>query len=79
LLYLRPGTREHFLASLEKHWPELMPHYAQLYAGRAYLPKEVTGPVVERVGKLSRIHGVGSRPRHFTPPAEPQQLTLLAG
>jgi DNA repair photolyase len=79
LLYLRPGTREHFLASLEKHWPELLSHYSELYADRAYLPKEITGPVVERVGNLSRVYGVGARPRHFTPPPQPQQLTLLAG
>src|SRR6476469_1391315 len=31
LLYLRPGTREHFLAALERDWPELLPEYERRY------------------------------------------------
>jgi DNA repair photolyase len=27
VLYLKPGTREHFLASLAREWPELLPRY----------------------------------------------------
>src|SRR5213082_2320869 len=38
LLYLRPGTREHFLTALERDWPELLPQYERLYGKRAYLP-----------------------------------------
>src|SRR4051812_1947577 len=34
VLYLRPGTREHFLQYLARDWPELMPMYERLYAGR---------------------------------------------
>src|SRR5213078_2878235 len=45
LLYLRPGTREHFLACLERDWPELLPEYERLYAGRAYLPNAEQSPV----------------------------------
>src|SRR3954447_4124878 len=37
LLNLRPGTRDHFLANLARDWPELVPRYTRLYAGRAYL------------------------------------------
>src|SRR6266496_5222645 len=37
LLFLRPGTREHFLAHLAEDWPEQLPLYEQLYAGKAYL------------------------------------------
>ena len=37
LLYLRPGTREHFLDSLARDWPELLREYERLYARRAYL------------------------------------------
>src|SRR4051812_25336207 len=32
LLYLRPGTREHFLSALERDWPELLPEYGTAVA-----------------------------------------------
>jgi DNA repair photolyase len=35
LLYLRPGTREHFLESLARDWPEELDRYEELYARRA--------------------------------------------
>ena len=37
LLYLRPGTREHFLEQLARDWPEQLDRYEALYARRAYL------------------------------------------
>ncbi|MEA2622661.1 MAG: hypothetical protein QOH61_1571 [Chloroflexota bacterium] len=40
VLYLPPGTREHFLAQLGKDWPEHVPEYEEWYRGRTYLPKE---------------------------------------
>ena len=77
LLYLRPGTKEHFLAALEEDWPELLPRYEQLYGRRAYLPKEETTPVRERVRELAREHGIRDRRRvRLHPPAEPEQLEL---
>ena len=39
LLNLKPGTKEHFLASLERDWPELVPEYERLYGSRAYLSR----------------------------------------
>ena len=61
LLYLKPGTKEHFLAALERDWPELLPAYERLYAKRAYLPAEQANPVRERVRELARRHGVRDR------------------
>lgn len=79
VLYLRPGTREHFMQSLHRYWPELVPHYLDLYAGRAYLPKEQVRPVQEAVSRLGSEHGVGGRPRQFIrPDPQPVQLSLLA-
>jgi DNA repair photolyase len=69
LLYLRPGTREHFLAALERDWPELLPEYEQLYHGRAYLPRRETDPVRERVRALAHTHGVRDRRRNRLEPA----------
>ena len=48
VLFLRPGTREHFLEHLAEDWPELVPHYEELYRRRAYLPAEETKPVRHR-------------------------------
>ena len=77
LLYLRPGTREHFLAALSHDWPDELERYERLYDGRAYLPAAETQPVRERVRTLAREHGVRDRrPRQPAPPPRPEQLTL---
>src|SRR4051794_27006787 len=44
-LYLKPGTREHFLECLAADWPELLSEYEQLYGRRAYLPRSESAPV----------------------------------
>ena len=79
LLYLRPGTREHFLAALEHDWPELLPEYERLYSQSAYLPRRETDPVRQRVRALARSHGVRDR-RHtpLEPPAVAEQLEIAA-
>jgi DNA repair photolyase len=77
LLYLRPGTKEHFLEALARDWPEQLPRYEELYAERAYLPREEVDPVREQVRSLAREHGVRDRRRvRLAPPAEPVQLSL---
>lgn len=77
LLYLKPGTKEHFLGALERDWPELLPRYEQLYARRAYLPAEKTTPVREQVRELARAHGIRDRRRvRLEPPEDPEQLSL---
>jgi DNA repair photolyase len=79
LLYLRPGTREHFLAALERDWPELIPRYERLYRRRAYLERDETEPVRKRVRALARSHGVRDRRRvRLEPPALAEQLQIAA-
>jgi DNA repair photolyase len=79
LLYLRPGTREHFLACLERDWPELVPEYERLYAGRAYLPQSEVQPARDEVRRLAREHGIRDRrPEPLRPPARDEQLSLLS-
>jgi DNA repair photolyase len=78
LLYLRPGTREHFLAALERDWPELLPEYERLYRRGAYLPRRETDPVREKVRLLARSHGVRDRRRVRLEPASPaEQLQIV--
>jgi DNA repair photolyase len=67
VLYLRPGTREHFLDSLSKDWPELVPMYENLYDGRAYLPKDQVEPVRREVAELRDRFGIGNA-RHVPRP-----------
>jgi DNA repair photolyase len=77
LLHLRPGTREHFLAALERDWPELLPDYERLYRRRAYLPTAVAAPARDRVRELAREHAIRDRRRvRLEPPEEPRQLRL---
>jgi DNA repair photolyase len=61
LLYLRPGTREHFLDNLARDWPDLLPEYERLYAGRAYLATAAADPVRREVGRLRAMYGIGER------------------
>jgi DNA repair photolyase len=62
LLYLRPGTREHFLECLSRDWPELLPQYEELYGrGRAYLPAAEQEPVRSEVARLRKEVGIADR------------------
>jgi DNA repair photolyase len=77
LLFLRPGTREHFLSHLAEDWPEQLPHYEELYADRAYLGAELMKPVREQVSRLAREYDIADRRKiRPAPPPEPEQLSL---
>jgi DNA repair photolyase len=77
LLFLRPGTREHFLAHLAEDWPEQLPAYEELYAGRAYLGSDDQKPVRNEVGRLAREYGIRDRRKiRLEPEPEPEQLVL---
>jgi DNA repair photolyase len=77
LLYLRPGTREHFLEALARDWPDELERYERLYEGRAYLPRPELEPVRERVRVLAREHGIRDRREMpLAPPPQPVQLAL---
>lgn len=76
LLYLPPGTREHFLEHLARDWPDALARYRRLYR-RAYLDRGVSEPVRREVAALARRLGVADRrPAPPPPPAEPEQLPL---
>jgi DNA repair photolyase len=77
LLFLRPGTREHFLEHLAEDWPEQLPLYEKLYAGRAYLGSDDQKPVRNEVSRLAREYEIRDRRKlRLTPPPEPEQLSL---
>jgi DNA repair photolyase len=78
LLFLRPGTREHFLEHLAEDWPELVPLYDELYAARAYLPATDTKPVRAQVASLAREFEIRDRRKTPIRPAEPEEQLSLA-
>ena len=68
VLYLRPGTREHFLENLARDWPDLMPMYERLYAGACLRDQRRRGThssPCPRAGSRARR---GGPPRHAAPP-----------
>lgn len=83
-LHLRPGAREHFMAWLREHHPELVVPYARLYRGGSYAPREYQERISRRVRDLADRYGITGRGGHRrTPPppvparAAPRQLALL--
>jgi DNA repair photolyase len=75
VLYLRPGTREHFLEALARDWPELLPEYLRLYEARSYLSPSEIEPVRKAVRDLARATWRPRRPT-IEPEPEPEQLAL---
>ena len=63
LLYLKPGTREHFMTALARDWPELLPRYEQLYERGAYVERKQVDAVKKAVAELARSYDVRDRPR----------------
>jgi DNA repair photolyase len=78
MLNLRPGTKEHFMSVLGKHWPELVSKYEQAYGSRAYLPPSFGEPAMKAVKRFRSLYAVSDRRRVILkPPPEPEQLPLL--
>lgn len=77
LLYLKPGTREHFLDYLGRDWPGLLPRYERLYRG-AFLEKAVSEPIKRRVATLREGLGIADRRAvKLEPPRPAEQLALV--
>ena len=80
LVYLKPGTREHYLDFLAREYPQLLPRYADLFPGAsAYAPAATKDSIAAAVGRLRSRHGVGDRRAlRLAPTPESAQLSLLA-
>ena len=77
LLYMKPGTKEHFLENLARDWPEQLTKYEELYR-RPYLAKTDSAPVFAQVAELRAKYEIADRRRvRLEPAATPEQLPLL--
>jgi DNA repair photolyase len=77
VLYLQPGTREHFLDHLARDWPELLDRYRQLYR-RPYLDRAHTEPIRAEVAALRKTFAIADRRvAPLEPDPQPEQLGLV--
>jgi DNA repair photolyase len=78
IVHLKPGTREHFLATLAEVWPAEAEHIEKLYASRAYPTRTESQDNAARVAALTQAH-----PRRASAPApiepEPPRLAVQLG
>ncbi|HXG26304.1 MAG TPA: radical SAM protein [Candidatus Binatia bacterium] len=79
VLYLRPGTREHFLDHLARDWPELVPMYERLFRGRAYLGKAETEPIRREVAELRHRFAVAEPARAPRRPCAIERASAAPG
>ncbi len=62
VMHMDGGTREHFMALLQREYPDLVPMYGELYAGR-YVKKDYEKRVQEVVSLMKQRYGAPSRSR----------------
>src|SRR5262249_58473740 len=76
VLYLQPGTREHFMEHLARDWPELVPSYLALYR-RPYPDLGTPEPVQSAVAALKKRFDITDRrARPLEPRPAAEQLAL---
>ena len=65
VMHLEGGTRDHFMALLDREYPELVDEYEQLYAGK-YVPKDYDKRVQEVVSLMRARYGIAPRRKKTT-------------
>jgi DNA repair photolyase len=77
VVYLPPGTREHFLDELARSWPAELERYRRLFHRGAYMERADAEPIRRRVADLrERLEIADRRTAPLEPPAGPEQLPL---
>ena len=75
VLYLKGGTREHFLGYLRRHHPQLLANYQRLFPG-SYSPKRFQQQLQASVTQLKESYQLVDTPA--TPKRSVRQLSLFA-
>jgi DNA repair photolyase len=85
-LHLRPGVRQHYMAWLERTYPELVDAYLRRYRGSAYLPsseqRQLSALVARLVDAARARRGGGpllARTERVLAPPEPRPPSPPAG
>jgi DNA repair photolyase len=87
LLYLKGGTRDHFMNFVAEQFPEMLAGYQQMYPA-AYAPKDYIATVKGLIGGLRERYDLAPRERTPAvqadvagpePPAAPEQSTFVWG
>ena len=76
-MYLKGGTKDHFMGFLAREFPQMVEAYGRLYAGAYAAPgyaKEVRG----LVEMIKQRHGMTGKNRDFDDNAEPDEATTPA-
>src|SRR5437879_6639381 len=60
IVYLKPGTKEHFMGVLAREYPHLLARYRDLFPG-AHAPAADNAPVIAAVGAPERRHNSRDR------------------
>ena len=60
VMHLEGGTRDHFMAMLQREYPEMVSKYTQLYASK-YVPKDYDRRVQEVVSLMRERYGIAPR------------------
>jgi DNA repair photolyase len=77
MLYLRDGTRQHFMDCLARDWPQALPQAERIFAAGAHMKKRDAAVTLDSVRALKRAHDLRDRrTAPLVPPPEPQQLDL---
>jgi DNA repair photolyase len=77
LLHLQPGTREHFLETLAREWPDEAERLRALFAGRGYLPAARQRDVSARLAVIrERTPRRAGLPPIVEPPPDPEPPLL---
>ena len=74
-LYLKPGTKEHFMEFVSLEFPDREVELKELYPG-SYAPKWAQSDVRERVAELKGVYGLRERATDADAPTPPRQLEL---
>ena len=69
LLYLKGGTKDHFMGFLAREFPHMVEGYNRLYP-RAYAPSEYASAVRSTIDALQKRYEVNRRARRVAVPAE---------